>query len=168
MDPVSAVGVANAALTFLEFAYKFGTALFSMATDSEPADYVGVEETCCKMREMASEIVMSQSASAIPSQAELATISLSNQCRLLAERIQRKLDKTKPVSRKFAPVIKAAVKYVCSKEELLALQRNLDTCCAQLHLHLSSLHAWVFLFLFIPLSSLPFRVNGSEAGGYRS
>ena len=69
MDPASAIGIASAALTFLEFTYKFGNALFSIATDSGPADFDGVEETCRKMREMASEIVTSKSASAVLSPA---------------------------------------------------------------------------------------------------
>jgi hypothetical protein len=149
MDPASAIGIASAALTFLEFTYKFGNALFSIATDTGPADFDGVEETCRKMREMASDIVTSQSSSAVLSPAQLAVISLSNQCRLLADRILRKLEKTKPATRKFVPAIKAAVKYVCSKNELMVLQQNLDTCRAQLHLHLSSLHAWVLPFLDI-------------------
>jgi hypothetical protein len=149
MDPASAIGIASAALTFLEFTYKFGNALFSIATDAGPADFEGVEETCRKMREMASKIVTSQNASGVLSPPQLAVVSLSNQCRLIADRILRKLEQTKPATRKFVPQIKAAVKYVYSRDELMVLQRNLDTCRAQLQLHLSFLHAWVFLpYLF--------------------
>lgn len=145
MDPASAIGIASGAVAFLEFTLKFSVALVSIATDAGPADHDGLEEACRKMRDLASNIVLSQNTAISQSPAQLAVTSLSNQCRLLADRILRKLEKTKPSSRKFIPIVKAAVKYVCSKEELSVLQRNLDTARSQLQLHLSTIHAYVYL-----------------------
>jgi len=144
MDPASAIGIASGAIAFLEFTFKFSAALFSIVTDAAPANYDGLEEACRKMRDLASDIVLSQNATIPQSPSQLAVISLSNQCRLLAERILRKLGKTKPACRKLIPIVKAAVKYVCSKEELSVLQRNLDTARSQLQLHLSTIHAYVY------------------------
>jgi hypothetical protein len=140
MDPASAIGVASAAITFLEFAYKFTSIAFSLVTDSGATEYGSLEDTCCKMRDMSRSILSSQNPAIVPSPAEMAVISLSNQCRLLADRILRKLEKVKPANRKVTSVIKAAVKLVSSKEEFEILQKNLNTCRGQLHLHLSTLH----------------------------
>lgn len=140
MDPASAIGIASSSIAFLEFTYKFSTTLFSIVTDGGPVEYHGLEEVCRKMRDMSLAIESSQNATATQSPMQIAVISLSNQCRLLAERILRKLEKTKPANRKFIPVIKATVNYVCSKEEFSILQKNLDTCRGQLHLHLSTFH----------------------------
>jgi hypothetical protein len=140
MDPASAIGVGSSAIQFLEFTYKFTSAIFSIVTDGGPTEYNDLDHICCKMRDLSLDLVASQNATSKPSPLQIATISLANQCRLLAERILRKLEKTRPGNRKLIPVIKAAVKYVCSKEEFSILQKNLDTCRGQLHLHLSTLH----------------------------
>ena len=139
MDPASAIGVASIAITFLEFTYKFTRTVFSIATDGGATEYDDLEDVCRKMRDMSLDVVSSRNATSIPSPMQIATMSLGNQCRLLAERILRKLEQTKPRNRKLIPIIKAAVKYACSKEEFSILQKNLDTCRSQLHLHLSIL-----------------------------
>ena len=119
---------------------QFTSALFSIVTDGGPTEYDDLDDVCCKMRDMSLDLVASQNAASIPSPMQIATISLANQCRLLAERILQKLEKMRPGNRKLIPTIKAAVKYVCSKEEFSILQKNLDTCHGQLHLNLATLH----------------------------
>src|SRR6201992_454971 len=140
MDPVIAIGVASSAITFLEFTYKFTGAIFSIVTDGKLAEYDNLDDVCCKMRDLSRDLIASQNAASIPSPMQIAVISLATQCRLLAERIIQKLEKTRPASRKLIPIVKAAVKYVCSKEEFSILQKKLDTCRGQLHLHLSTLY----------------------------
>jgi len=140
MDPASAIGVASSAITFLEFMYKFTSTVFSIVTDGGPTEYDDLEDVCRKMRDVSLDVDSSRNTTSILSPMQIATTSLANQCRLLAERILRKLEKTKPRNRKLIPIVKAAVKYACSKEEFSILQKNLDTCRGQLHLHLSTLH----------------------------
>jgi hypothetical protein len=142
MDPASAIGVASSAIAFLQFTYQFSTTLFSIVADgtSGPVQYDDLEEVCHKMKHMSLDIELSQEDATAQSPMQMAVLSLSNQCRFLAERILRRLEKIKPANRKLISAIKATVKYIYSKEEFSTLQKNLDTCRGQLHLHLSTLH----------------------------
>jgi hypothetical protein len=142
MDPATAIGIASSAIAFLQFTYQFSTTLFSIITDgtSGPVQYDNLEEICHKMKDISLDIELSQKGGTTQSPIQMAVLSLSSQCRLLAERILRKLEKIKPANRKLISTIKATVKYIYSKEEFSILQKNLDTCRGQLHLHLSTLH----------------------------
>ena len=143
MEPASAIGIASSAICFVEFTYKFTLTLFSLVTDGTATDHDSLEDTCRKMQDMSRDILLSPNPAAPLSPEQRALASLSNQCRLLADRILRKLEKVKPANRKVMTVVKAAVRLVCSKEEFATLQKNLDMCRGQLHLHLSMLHKYV-------------------------
>ncbi|KAK0748990.1 hypothetical protein B0T18DRAFT_96185 [Schizothecium vesticola] len=140
MEPASAIGIASAAICFVEFTYKFTSTLFSLVTEGTATDHDSLEDTCRKMRDMSRDILLSPNPAAPLSPEQRALASLSIQCRMLADRILRKLEKVKPANRKVMTVVKAAVRLVCSKEEFATLQKNLDMCRGQLHLHLSMLH----------------------------
>ena len=121
MDPASAIGVASGAITFLEFTYKFMTAVHTIYDERRPTEYASLEESCQQMKDLPRAFV-SQSSSGGQSQDEAAIISLANQCYVLAADIIRKIEKTKARKRQLPEILKAALKSVRSRDDISRLQ----------------------------------------------
>jgi hypothetical protein len=72
----------------------------------------------------------------------------------MAADIIRKIERTKSSKRNAIAVVLAALRTVCSKSDILKLQKDLDSCRAQLHLQLSMTQRWELLPpCFSPISA---------------
>jgi glycine/serine hydroxymethyltransferase len=135
MDPVSAIGVASSIVTFVELAYSFLSTVYTVYDNERQVEHVTLETVSTKMKELSSQLISEKQFS--QSQEDVAIVSLATQCHQLAADMTRRLSKSKGVKGKITHSIKAAIKIICSKNDIARLQKTLDGCRAQLHLHLS-------------------------------
>ena len=141
MDPASAVGIASASITFAEFTYKFLVTLHTIYDAGSSPEYDELEFASNKMRGLSLDMLRDLPTSN-QSQSDVDLANLANQCYMLADSILSRLAKNKARSGKLGDVIKATLRTVCSKDEISRLQRNLDTCRAQIHLHYAVSQRW--------------------------
>jgi hypothetical protein len=132
MDPVTATGVANSAITFIEFTYNFLCAVYSIYDDGRPVEHDMLENESLKMRDFSSQLILQQGLS--QREGDMAIVSLARQCHFLSDNMVTRLGKTKTKKRHLGNAIKTTIKVICSKDEITRLQKNLEGCRAQLHL----------------------------------
>jgi hypothetical protein len=135
MDPVSAIGVASSVITFVQLAYSFLSTIYSVYDDGQPVEHDTLGTISTHMRELSSQLISEKQSS--QRQEDIAIVSLATQCHQLAADIARRLSKSKGGKGKIMHSIKAAIKIICSKDDIARLQKSLDGCRAQLHLQLT-------------------------------
>jgi hypothetical protein len=135
MDPVSAIGVASSVITFVELAYSFLSTVYSVYGDGQLVEHDALGTVSTAMRELSSQLISEKQFS--QRQEDVAIVSLATQCHQLAVDIARRLSKSKGGKGIALNSIKAALKIICSKDDIVRLQKALDGCRAQLHLQLT-------------------------------
>jgi hypothetical protein len=135
MDPVSAFGVASSVITFVELAYSFLSAVYSVYDNGQPTEHETLETVCIDMRDLSSQLISEKQSS--QRQEDVAIVSLSTKCHQLAADMARRLSKAKGGKGNIMNSTKAAIKIICSKDDIARLQKAIDGCRAQLHLQLT-------------------------------
>lgn len=133
MDPVSATGVVSSAITFVQFAYGFLCSIYAIYDTGRDVKYDEVAEVSTRMRDL-SEAMLRDLPTSAQSQADTAIANLANQCYILSVDIFKRIQKTQAKSRKMRDLLKATLRAILSKDDIIRLQRNLENCRAQLHL----------------------------------
>jgi hypothetical protein len=134
MDPASAIGVASGAVTFAEFTYKFLSTLHSIRDAGRSLEYDELELVTNRMRDLSLDMLRELPTSN-QSQSDVALANLASQCHMLSTDLLERLGRNKAESRKIGDLVKATLRSMCSKAEIERLQKNLETCRAQIHLH---------------------------------
>ncbi len=134
MDPASAIVVASGAITFAEFTYRFLGTLRAIYDAGRTLEYDELELVSNRMRDLSLDMLRELPTSN-QSQSDIALANLATQCHILAGDIVNRIGKNKAASRKIGDLIKATLRTICSKDEITRLQKNLETCRAQIHLH---------------------------------
>jgi hypothetical protein len=142
MDPVSATGIASSAIAFVQLAYSFLSALYTIHDGGRDVEYDEVAEVSKRMREL-SEAMLRDLPTSAQSQADIALANLANQCYTLSVDISRRIQKTQARSRRMGDLLKATLKAVLSRNDIIRLQGNLDNCRAQLHLQYDVVQRYV-------------------------
>jgi hypothetical protein len=135
MDPVSAIGVASSVITFVELAYSFLSAVYSVYDNGQLVEHDTLQTVSINMREISSQLILEKQSS--QRQEDVTIVSLATQCHQLAADMARRLSKTRGGKGKIMSSIKVAIKIMCSKDDIARLQKSLDGCRAQLHLQLT-------------------------------
>ncbi|KAH6842626.1 hypothetical protein B0I37DRAFT_200687 [Chaetomium sp. MPI-CAGE-AT-0009] len=142
MDPASIIGVASGAITFVEFGYKFLFTLYTVYQDGEAIaghqELMAVNE---EMQRLSLSVLKTSSpadSSGSPS-AEMA--GLARLCYTLSLNLSKELAKSKPQGRGAMQMVKATIRAISSRDEIDRLQKALDNCRAQLHLHHAISHS---------------------------
>ena len=139
MDPVSAIGVASGAITFLQASYQFVRAVYDAYDDSKPAAFETLGDVAELMNNQSSDI-LSQNKDLPLFSSDVAIAVLATHCHTLSTSIVKRVQQAKGRSGSLRSAISSAVKTLVHKGEIARLQAGLDNCRAQLHLqfHLSS------------------------------
>ena len=144
MDPASAIGTASAVLSFVNFTYDFFSTVSKIYDSGEAMNIETLESVSREMKRLSSGVISSNRTSP-QTPDENAIAMLAEQCQRLSKAILDQLDYVKPklepnkVKRrqKFIESVKTAVRMYCREDEVMRLQRNLETCRSQLHLQLT-------------------------------
>jgi hypothetical protein len=152
MDPVSAAGLASSAITFVQFAYGFLTTLYTIHDGGRDVVYDEVAKVSKRMREL-SEAMLRDLPTSAQSQADIALANLANQCYILSVDILERTQKTQARSRGMGDLLKATLKAVLSRNDIIRLQGNLDNCRAQLHLQYDVVQRYVQCTITVSISS---------------
>jgi hypothetical protein len=153
MDPASAIGVASAVLTFIDFARELLSTVHSVYTSStgKTLAHKTLEDVTLEMQRLSGALA-SHKPTMDQSKDELAMTSLADRCSKLSSEILAHLEQTKAKKGNhgysFIECVKAASKNIWTKKEVLRLQENLDQCMTLL------LQQWTVLekYLVCPFS----------------
>jgi hypothetical protein len=139
MDPFSAIGLAGNIITFLDFGYKVVSA--ARYIHSSPAGLAEENESLeflsKKMEYVATSLRPKASRRGVTAD-EIQLEELAGECHRLSHRLLELLNwlkATKPNSKRAS--IRAAWRNMRHRDEKLDLEKSLDQCRQQLHLHLT-------------------------------
>jgi hypothetical protein len=142
MDPVSAIGIASGAITFLQVSFQFVRAVYDAYDGGKPGAYEAVGDVAEQMKTQASKLVsQNKSLHLIKDGAEIAALAVY--CESLAAKIVKRVQQTKGESGRLRAAVNSAIKTLIHKGEISRLQAALDNCRAQLHLQLHLLSRYV-------------------------
>ncbi|KAL2673689.1 hypothetical protein Neosp_012132 [[Neocosmospora] mangrovei] len=139
MDPVSAIGLASAIITFIEF----GSKLLKGAKEIRDSSNDSLEKNESReviaeaMKEVATKLKTPEPAQISPEQQKLCDLALK--CNDLSQRILELLNKIKPKNKKPLHVYRAAFRAWRKEDDIKLLEKSLNDCRSQLALSLSHL-----------------------------
>ncbi|KAJ4191906.1 hypothetical protein NW767_010813 [Fusarium falciforme] len=139
MDPVSAVGLASAIITFIEF----GSKLLKGAKEIRDSANDSLEKNASReviaeaMKEAAAKLKTPEPAQISPEQQKLCDLAVK--CNDLSQRILELLNKIKPKNKKPLHVYRAAFQAWRKEDDIKVLETSLSDCRSQLALSLSHL-----------------------------
>ncbi|KAM6509647.1 hypothetical protein FALCPG4_017295 [Fusarium falciforme] len=139
MDPVSAIGLASAIITFIEF----GSKLLKGAKEIRDSANDSLEKNESReviaeaMKEVAAKLKTPEPAQISPEQQKLCDLAIK--CNDLSQRILELLNKIKPKNKKPLHVYRAAFQAWRKEDDIKVLEKSLGDCRSQLVLSLSHL-----------------------------
>jgi hypothetical protein len=134
MDPASAIGTASAATTFLQFSYQFVRTIYDVYDGTKPSALETLGDVAKQMKTQSSQII-SQRMTSHMSQDDIAIVTLAGQCQKLSGNLVKRVEQTEASSGKLQAAVRAAIKSLINKGEIVRLQAALENSRAQLHLH---------------------------------
>jgi hypothetical protein len=155
MDPVTAIGVASSAITFLEFSYSFLRTIYGIYNENKPLAHEDLEKVALEMEDVSTQII-ARAQGPGQSPEDVALISLAKQCNQISTKAIKKIAKTKPNRRNFIESLTAALKTICTQADIELLQAKLENCRGQLHLQLHIKHRYVKLFIIVDAAAYGF------------